>query len=425
MAVTAGTGTLVATAGCSGDDGDGDTGSSGSGSDGSGSDTGSDGTPGGDAPSTWYSRRLPAPAELGLDHYRFQYTDVPELLANVDQTGIQPPAEDAFPGLELSSLDHVLLAIPPGTAGPSLTRLEGSFDPADFIDQVSNAQGLSEVGTAGSFTLWGSDSTDRYAVGVKQGAIVQASAQNGGATDAVRTAIDAGAGEATLYAAADPPLAELVAVLGTPTTVAARRHDPADGLEGAVGSGAALDLGDDESTIQGAMAFESADAAATGACADWLASTWAFGDGAAPESVGDGNVVAADTSMATGDVEEATLALARDQPQQGTVPQVAFEWEFEPADGDTGRLTITHTSGEHVRADRLRVAGSGFADVSDTDQTSAGSWAGSASGDQDGNPAVVAGDRVTLGVTSDYEIELIWDGPDGSVVLDDQSGPAA
>ena len=57
-------------------------------------------------------------------------------------------------------------------------------------------------------------------------------------------------------------------------------------------------------------------------------------------------------------------------------------------------------------------------------QTGPGQWQRSANGDEDG---VVAGDAVTVGVTSDYEIEVVRESSDGdsSETLAVDDGPDA
>lgn len=101
-------------------------------------------------------------------------------------------------------------------------------------------------------------------------------------------------------------------------------------------------------------------------------------------------------------------------------PQVAFEFEYE---ADTGRLSITHEGGDTVRGSALSIHGANHA---------TGTWAelgGTASGDFDGNPAVVAGDTVTIEADPDYVARVIWEGQDdragASATLAIDRGPDA
>jgi hypothetical protein len=102
-----------------------------------------------------------------------------------------------------------------------------------------------------------------------------------------------------------------------------------------------------------------------------------------------------------------------------TAPQVAFEFEYDEANR---ALRITHTSGDHVAASQVYVRGSG---------APTGSWqalGGSASGEIDGGPAVVAGDSLTLSdVGPDHEVSVVWESADGgmSATLAQGSGPGA
>lgn len=106
-----------------------------------------------------------------------------------------------------------------------------------------------------------------------------------------------------------------------------------------------------------------------------------------------------------------------DQPEP-RVPQAAFRFRYE---ADAGRLSIVHRGGDHVTASALRVRGSGLAN---------GTWAelgGTTSGDVGGQPAITAGDTLTVDADADYEVQLVWADPDGdtSAVLAADTGPGA
>jgi len=86
------------------------------------------------------------------------------------------------------------------------------------------------------------------------------------------------------------------------------------------------------------------------------------------------------------------------------IPQVSFESEW---DRDAGTVTITHVAGDTVRADRLSIQDSG----------PIGTWdelGGSAYTTLDGEPAVGAGDTVTVDASPGTRYRIVWEGPDGT-----------
>lgn len=100
-------------------------------------------------------------------------------------------------------------------------------------------------------------------------------------------------------------------------------------------------------------------------------------------------------------------------------PEAAFEFDYDRA---TEELAVQHRAGNHVAADRLSVEGRGL------DAT--GTWAalgGEASGELGDQPAVQAGDTLTLDARPDYEASLVWTAVDGSasMILDSDTGPDA
>ncbi|WP_302082184.1 ABC transporter substrate-binding protein [Salinibaculum rarum] len=107
-----------------------------------------------------------------------------------------------------------------------------------------------------------------------------------------------------------------------------------------------------------------------------------------------------------------TVQLADDGPEY--VPQVSFEITHN---SDDGTLTITHEAGDTVVASNLFVYGDGLART--------GSWeelGGSASGQSGGEPAVTAGDRVTVGAASEYSVQVLWESGQDSATLASESG---
>jgi len=102
----------------------------------------------------------------------------------------------------------------------------------------------------------------------------------------------------------------------------------------------------------------------------------------------------------------ASYVLGLGEPRGPTAPQVSFAVEY---DSTTSELRISHRAGDTVPASELTVRGEGVR---------SGNWAdlgGTASGENDSRPAVVAGDTLTLsGVPPDYEVSIVWQSPDGS-----------
>ena len=98
-------------------------------------------------------------------------------------------------------------------------------------------------------------------------------------------------------------------------------------------------------------------------------------------------------------------------------PEAAFEFDYNRA---AEQLTVQHRAGDNIAADRLLVEGQGL------DAT--GTWAvlgGEASGELGDQPAVQAGDTLTLGARPSYEVSLVWAAADSSTsqTLAAESGP--
>ena len=88
-------------------------------------------------------------------------------------------------------------------------------------------------------------------------------------------------------------------------------------------------------------------------------------------------------------------------------PQTDFE--FSEAETDDGTvLVVTHGGGEAVPAERLRIAGEGFANVSGVDRSGPGGWPTSAATDRPDGPTVTRDDSVTVGVADDCDIRVVY-----------------
>lgn len=92
-------------------------------------------------------------------------------------------------------------------------------------------------------------------------------------------------------------------------------------------------------------------------------------------------------------------------------PQVDFEVSVEWVGDDRAIVTYTHAGGAPVLAEHLHVRGDGFADVDGVDHQEAGPWRGTVSGERPrrGGPAVVEGDRVTVGVEGDCSVGVAYE----------------
>jgi hypothetical protein len=118
----------------------------------------------------------------------------------------------------------------------------------------------------------------------------------------------------------------------------------------------------------------------------------------------------------------ASFVLGLGQQSRPVAPQIMFSYEY---DSDANTLRITHDGGDTVKRSELYLRGRGFSAVSGVDQTGNGVWQGSASGTNGGEPAVVAGDSVTVGVDADYDMRVIFQSQDGdtSATLAADTGP--
>lgn len=121
---------------------------------------------------------------------------------------------------------------------------------------------------------------------------------------------------------------------------------------------------------------------------------------------------------------EALAGPSEDRSERQRVPTVSFSFDYDSA---RETVFVTHSGGDTVRRSALSIRGEGFAQTPDAEMAGPGPWRGSASGEIDGEPAVVAGDEVAVGVRSDYEVSVVWESEDGSrsATLAQDRGPDA
>ena len=137
------------------------------------------------------------------------------------------------------------------------------------------------------------------------------------------------------------------------------------------------------------------------------------------------------------------------QAQQGApTSTIGFSYDQIDQANDEGTLKISHDGGDTLEAQNLYVRGSGFTDTGDShtsandvnddgtvdvDAMEAGSLdeitdgSGPSSVNYASDSEVVSGQRVIIGVQSDYEISVVWQSAEGdtSSTLNEQSGPDA
>jgi flagellin-like protein len=143
----------------------------------------------------------------------------------------------------------------------------------------------------------------------------------------------------------------------------------------------------------------------------------------------------------------ASFVLGLGNNATNTNPQASFSFEYEEVDpgpnNNWGVTRISHDGGDTINDAELYVRGSGFNETAITGtnlpkvsqdlqtytdatvhQTSAGLWKGTKSGD---DSAVVSGDFNNVYVSSDYELDVVYQSQEGqsSSTLQEDSGPDA
>jgi len=334
--------------------------------------------------------------------------------------------ETSNPGLETLADATVFVRF-----ARSVTLYEADFDRATVESEFEDL-GFVEAGTHRGFTIFTPDESlggsDGRANAVGDGVVVDVGRYSSeDETDKRPTAeaiIDAGTGNAERYTEAVPECGRLVDALGNGHLAAGRTHETGATFDGAVAGGVSNHVASEETRVRASVVFDG-EATASG-LAEWANDAETF-HGQEPATRTDGSVATAGALVPSGDVDMFPSAfpgpsVSVEEDDGPSNPVINFEFEYDEVGGDSrGILRITHTAGDTASADQLVVRGSGFADVSDADQTAAGPWQGTASGEDD---AVVAGDFVDVGVTADYEIQVVWEAADGSsTTIEEDEGP--
>jgi hypothetical protein len=390
----------------------------------------------GDRPATdlsGYTEWLPAPSTIEFvdeTGYAFlgiapaQLVELGDALGDGATGGLT--RETPNPGLETLADATVVLQF-----ARSATLYETTFD-RGAVETEFEELGFTAADTHRGFTIFtpGTDAagsaTRANAVG--DGVVVNvgqfSSEEEVDKRPAVEAILDAKSGNAERYTDAVPECARLVEALGNGHVVAGRTHETGATFDGAVAGGTSNHVAREESRVRASIVFDG-EADASG-LAGWAGDADTF-HGQEPTTRADGSVATAAALVPSGDIgtfpSEFPGPPIPDDSGRG-VPQVNFEFEYETSGDGQGILTVTHYGGDTVPADELFVRGSGFADVSDADQTAAGQWQGTTGGDDGG---VVSGDFVDVGVTADYELQIVWEATDGSsaATLAETDGPDA
>lgn len=93
-------------------------------------------------------------------------------------------------------------------------------------------------------------------------------------------------------------------------------------------------------------------------------------------------------------------------------PSADFEVSVDWVGDDRAIVTFTHVGGAPLYAEHVYVRGGGFAPVDGVDHRGPGPWQGSVSGERPrrGGAAIVEGDSVSLGVTGECSVGLVYEG---------------
>lgn len=100
-------------------------------------------------------------------------------------------------------------------------------------------------------------------------------------------------------------------------------------------------------------------------------------------------------------------------------PHADFEVSVDWVGDGRAIVTFTHAGGDPLLAEHVYVRGKGFAAIDGADHQEPGPWQGTVSGERPrrGGAAVVDGDSVSVGVTGECMVGLVYDGDDmGSVI---------
>lgn len=259
---------------------------------------------------------------------------------------------------------------------------------------------LTRQRTAEGLDIYAPDGNDQgQAVAVGSGVLFTVLAEDSDVTVDPVDALAAVARDGNRLPAAVPDVRTALEIVAPGESMAVRAPDDDTAfVDGTRAEGFSLRLGDDESTVTAAFVGEDVTADAVQSWVDERSDR-----STSPTVTTDGSAVVATVTRPSEGIGTLTL----DWPTETTTDPPQVQWQAT-YDGAAGHLTIEHSGGDTVASSNLSVRGSGFADASGADQTSPGPWEGETSDDG----GVVAGKSVTVGVTSAYEIRLVYEFPD-------------
>ena len=306
----------------------------------------------------------------------------------------------------------------------SVSVLVGEFDRTEVEDGL-RGYGFEAGESRNGFRLF--SASDPRAAAVRDGVLVTVgSVSSTDSTDklpVVERVVDARTGQSTQYVDAIEDCSRLFDAVGSAHVLQGRTHGTGKTFEQGVGEGMGYHVGSEETRVHAAALFAESEGDRS-AMSDWASDSEAF-LGGEPTVRTDGRVVTARALVPTGDVTEFPGEFPGPEIESERVgpPTAKFSFEFRSSDDSTGVVRITHDGGDSIERESLAIRGTGFASVEGVDQTSPGTWQGSVSADED---TVVAGDAVTVGATSDYEISVVWQSAgDSSATLATHEGPDA
>ncbi len=367
---------------------------------------------------------MPAPSAIDQTGYAFR-SIAPQAMREFGDalgSGALDGFDQSYP---LAAIDTVGDATAIHRFARSASVVEAEFDRTPVEDDLRDL-GFSTGEARHGFRIFSAE--DARAAAVRDNMLVTvgsfSSRDTADKTPVVEAIVDARTGNGDRYVDAVADCERLVETLGSAHLVQGRTHEAGETFAGGVGEGMGYHVGSEQTRVHAGVVFAEGETDRR-LVADWASESDSF-LGGSPTVGADGRVVTATALVATGDVTEfpAEFPGPDIESESPVPPAVSFAFDYAETGDGVGTLTVTQDGGETVDSDALFVRGSGFAGVDGADQTSAGPWQGSASGDEGG---VVAGDSVAVGVERDYEIEIVWDPSDrdASATLARHEGPYA
>jgi len=345
----------------------------------------------------------PSPAALGLDGGYELASLEPSEIESYSESLPSAVTDGPTTGVQIDGLGDYTDQRRGILISDGIAALFGPHE-TDTVQGYLTDRGLERQRTVNSVEIYAFGSQDwQDAFGVASDVFVRAGTRGSNlGVDAVE-AVAAMARDDERLPTAVPDIGTALALVAPGESVSVRSNTPEiASVDGASVEGYSWRLGTDRTTVSAAFV---GDAVGTDAVQSWASESERFG--APSVAATDGSAVTATASVPTGEVG----SLEPNWETKSAQPAPQVEWQAT-YDADAGLLTIEHRSGDTIDASNLYVRGSGFADVSGADQTSPGPWQGETS-DNDG---IAAGNTVAVGVTSSYDIRLVYEFPDSDRV---------